>query len=60
VYNDYGFLQQVKQHGGSGTVYWDAESYDARGNLTGHRLGNGLRARRGFEADTGYSPRGQT
>jgi len=48
VYNDYGFLQQVKQRGGSGTVYWAAESCDARANLTGHPLGNGLRARRGF------------
>ena len=52
VYNNLGFAVELA-NAANGTPYYQATDMDARGNITGSTLGNGITVVREHEADTG-------
>jgi len=52
VYNQHGYLSQVKDAAADGTVYWTAEERNGAGQLTRERYGNGVVTTRAFEPTT--------
>ena len=53
VYTAFGHLSELR-NAFSGVSYWRATSADARGNVTGAALGNGVSEVRSFDATTGH------
>ncbi|MGN6642882.1 MAG: toxin TcdB middle/N-terminal domain-containing protein, partial [Verrucomicrobiota bacterium] len=52
IYDVGGNLSQVKQVGGSGTVFWSAQGFNAVGQLTGITFGNGVATTFGYYANS--------
>ena len=48
-----------RNHGSAGTVYWQANTQNARGQITDDQLGNGLVRSRAFDAVTGWQSNSQ-
>jgi RHS repeat-associated protein len=57
VYNQFGYLSQVKDAAAGGPVYWTAVSMDPAGQLTGERFGNGVTTNRTYQPQTGLLER---
>ncbi|KJZ07425.1 hypothetical protein TW85_24775, partial [Marinomonas sp. S3726] len=54
VYNSTGYLSQIQNATDSNDVHWQANSMDARGNLTGYKLDGTLTTTRSYDAATGF------
>ena len=48
VYNQHGYLSQIRDAAAGGPVYWTGEARNAAGQLTRERLGNGVVATRSY------------
>jgi len=55
-YTAYGQLAQLK-NASTGASYWQANTADARGNVTSDTLGNGVSETRAYDAATGHLTR---
>lgn len=53
VYDDDGYLKQIRNADNAGLNYWTRVSTNADGNVTWEVLGNGLHTMRGFDTSTG-------
>jgi RHS repeat-associated protein len=53
VYNEHGYLEQVKDPAADGVAYWTATGRGGDGQLTGERLGNGVATTYEYSPQTG-------
>jgi RHS repeat-associated protein len=54
VYNDYGFLSELRNGDGSNTLFWKVLTTDAAGSITNQEFGNGVQTQHEYEVATRF------